>query len=410
MMNGDERLRAREDMLSVFQAGVERVRGRVAVSAALRGRAAPAAAVVAIGKAAESMFHGAEEVLGDDLLAGLIITKTGHGDPRQWQRTRVRYLESAHPIPDQRSLDAGQALLDFIDEQPADRPLLFLISGGTSSLVEVLRPGLTLDDLHAINDWLLGSGLAIDQVNWVRQRLSLIKAGGLLNYLGERPCRQLLISDVPGDDPAVIGSGLLVPARRDVPGPELPCWLAGKLVDLLPAPKRAAPTPEIVACLADALDAAEARARELGYVVTRHATFLAGDAAEVAGDLVQQLAQSPPGLHLWGGETTVELPDHPGRGGRNQHLALAAAIELAGRDDLLLLAAGTDGSDGPTGDAGGLVDGDSLKRAGVDAAEAAGYLAQADAGTLLERSGDLVHTGPTGTNVMDLVVGLRRGA
>lgn len=407
MSDEDPRQQIRRDLLTVFQAGVARVEGRAAVSRALRGGALEASAVIAIGKAAESMFHGAQAVLGDDLLAGLIITKHGHGDPRRWAGTPVRYLESAHPIPDQQSLDAGRALLDFIAGQPAGRPLLFLISGGASSLVEVLRPGLTLDDLHAISDWLLGSGLAIDQINWVRQRLSLIKAGGLLNYVGDRPCRQLLISDVPGDDPSVIGSGLLVPARRDIPSPDLPCWLAGKLVDLLAAPKVPAPTPEIVACLADALDAAESRATALGYSVCRHPEFLDGDAEAVAARLVQTLSASPPGLHLWGGETTVKLPDSPGRGGRNQQLALAAAIALAGRDDLFLLSAGTDGTDGPTEDAGGLVDGATLRRAEVDQAAAAEYLARADAGSLLARSGDLVHTGPTGTNVMDLVIGVR---
>lgn len=398
---------ARRDLLTIFQAGLDRVRGREAVAQHLRGATQEPTAVIAIGKAAESMCIGAQDELGANLVAGLIITKYDHGDPGRWAGTNVRLIESAHPVPDNNCLAAGRALLDFIAAQPQDRPLLFLISGGASSLVEVLRPGLTLDDLRQVNDWLLGSGLAIDQMNWVRQRLSCIKAGGLLSYVADRPCRLLLISDVPGDDPAVIGSGLMVPARPGVAGPELPCWLVDKLVDLVPPQNSAVPEPELVACLADALDAAEQKAVELGYVVSRHPEFLDGDAAEVAAALVQGMADATPGLHLWGGETTVRLPESPGRGGRNQQLALAAAVAMHGRGDMLLLSGGTDGTDGPTEDAGGIVDGNTLTRVDSDAEDAGRYLAHADAGSFLEMSGDLINTGPTGTNVMDLVIGLK---
>jgi glycerate 2-kinase len=138
-----------------------------------------------------------------------------------------------------------------------------------------------------------------------------------------------------------------------------------------------------------------------------HEPFVDGPAGPAGRRLARALLGGPPGLHIWGGETTVVLPDSPGRGGRNQHLALAAAIELSGRPDVLLLSAGTDGTDGPTDDAGALVDGATLERARDAGLTAAASLARADSGTLLEASGDLIRTGPTGTNVMDLILGWR---
>jgi hydroxypyruvate reductase len=145
----------------------------------------------------------------------------------------------------------------------------------------------------------------------------------------------------------------------------------------------------------------------LGLAVHFHERFVEGDAAERGRDLARQLVSGPPGLHVWGGETTVHLPERPGRGGRNTHLALAAALELAGRGDCYLLSAGTDGTDGPTEDAGALVDGGTVERASLDGFDAPEALRRADSGSALEASGDLIQTGPTGTNVMDLMLGLR---
>ena len=163
----------------------------------------------------------------------------------------------------------------------------------------------------------------------------------------------------------------------------------------------------VIARLADAKRAAAREATTLGYSVHIHDEFIDGAASTAGQRLAQSLSHAAPGVHIWGGETTVLLPAQPGRGGRNQSLALAGALELQRRDDAMLLALGSDGSDGPTEDAGGLVDGGTIargERAGLDAAHC---LESADAGTFLEASGDLVHTGPTGTNVMDLVLGLK---
>jgi len=198
-----------------------------------------------------------------------------------------------------------------------------------------------------------------------------------------------------------------------VAGLDLPPWLAQAvrvgLAERAGRPRPEAPPLRILAGLDHAKQAAAEAGRQIGYTVQIHSEFLDGEAGETGQRLAGVLASSEPGLHLWGGETTVRLPPDPGRGGRNQHLALAAALEIRGRDDLLLLAAGTDGTDGPTEDAGALVDGATLDRAAVEGLDGEGCLARADAGTLLEAAGDLIRTGPTGTNVMDLVLGLRLG-
>ena len=400
--------RARRRLLDVFHAALQRVDGRAAVRAALTSVPTRDCAVLAVGKAAEAMLEGARDALGERLGAGLLISKPGHLDPAKWRDTQVECLVSAHPVPDARSLAAGRAVLGFLEALPDREPLLVLISGGASALVEVPRPGVSLEDLVRANAWLLSSGLSIGAVNRVRRGLSAIKAGGLLAYLGDRPVRGLLISDVPGDDPAVIGSGLLVPATAS-DRPELPEWLGSLLAVAAPEiPSRPPPELQLVATLDDALVAAAARARALGLPVRRHAEFLEGDAAQQGVELGAYLCDAAaPGVHLWGGETTVTLPATPGRGGRNQHLALALAGRCAGRDDLWCLAAGTDGTDGPTEDAGGLVDGATWRRARDAGVDPAAALARADAGRALEAAGDLVHTGPTGTNVMDLVIALK---
>jgi glycerate 2-kinase len=191
---------------------------------------------------------------------------------------------------------------------------------------------------------------------------------------------------------------------------ELPQWLC-TLVDrgleARGAPLARSVDPRILASLGDARRAAAQRARELGYAVWEHPDLRGGDAYREGLELAQWLLEAPPGVQVWGGETTVRLPDNPGRGGRNQHLALAAATRIAGFPGVYFLAAGTDGTDGPTEDAGALVDGGTLARGREQGLDVESALTRADAGSFLEASGDLVNTGPTGTNVMDLMLGLK---
>ena len=368
--------------------------------------------LVAIGKAAEAMLEGAMAAVGERLEAALCITRHGYRASDEGRDPRIECREAGHPLPDADSLAAGERLLAFIAEGAAERDWVFLISGGTSSLVEVPAPGVELADLIALNDWLLGSGLDIAAMNRLRARVSCIKAGRLAAYLSGRRVRCGLISDVPDDQPASIGSGLLVPppAAGDV---ELPSALRGRLPACPPPPEPAdfaGIQVRILGCLDDALRAVVEAVRAEALPVQLHAGRLRGGAEAAGRRLARELLAAAPGVHVWGGETTVALPEHPGRGGRNQHLALAAAVELAGHPDCLLLAAGTDGSDGPGAAAGALVDGGTLARGETEGLAAATALAAADSGRFLEASGDLIVTGPTGTNVMDLVIGWKGAA
>lgn len=401
----------RRALLQIYRAALAAVDGRRAVANALAAEPPPAGLrAVAVGKAADAMLAGALDAWGDALQAGLLITKAGHVDPGCYRQRPVQVLESAHPLPDRRSLAAGQALLEFLAAAPADAGLLFLISGGASSLVEVLPRDWALDDLQALNRHLLAAGADIHAINRLRRACSRIKGGRLAAHLAGREARVLLISDVEGDDPAVIGSGLLAQGR-DSP----------LVVDELPAPLRHLPLAEpppsgeafrrvslrIVARNADALAAAAARAGELGYPVHRHDRFLRGEAAVAGAGLAAELLEGPAGVHLWGGEPTVTLPEQPGQGGRMQQLALAAALRLQDRAGVYLLAAGTDGSDGPGEDAGALVDAATIERCRDGGVDPRASLARADAGSALAAAGDLIQTGPTGSNVMDLVIGLK---
>jgi len=398
--------RLRRDLLQIYAAALAAVEGRVLVRDWLGARPQGDLAVIALGKAADSMLAGALQAGGSRVRVALAV---GKGPSQVAFPAGVRYLASAHPLPDRRSLAAGEALLSFLRELPPGLPLLWLISGGASSLVEVPVAGVDASRLAEANRWLLASGLDIAQVNAVRRRLSAIKGGGLLDWLGERPSRALYLSDVAGDDPAVIASGMLI----DSPPPALPAglpdWLTALLVPADPGqPRGPRPTVShsILANCETALVAAAAKASALGYAVWQRGG-LDGPAEPAGRRIADSLLRAEPGVMLWGGETTVMLPALPGRGGRNQQLALAAAMVLAGHPGVALLAAGTDGSDGPTEDAGGLVDGGTLARAAEAGFDGGQALRRADAGSLLEASGDLVSTGPTGSNVRDLVIGIK---
>jgi len=405
---------ARRDLLDIYSAALRRVEGRRCVREYLNASDLDGCAMVAIGKAAQSMALGAVDALGERIAEGLVISKQGHLDWAQIGHLGFEAIEGGHPVPDEGSLAAGAALLAFIGRQPSGRPLLFLISGGTSSLVEAPQAGVTLEHLRKTNNWLLGSGLSIREMNRVRRRLSRIKGGGLIGYLGDRHAQALLISDVQGDDPAVIGSGLLMPPPADEAGeplPHLPDALAMLMAGIAKTDDALGRTTiphNLVTTLGDALQTAASRAKELGHAVTLHTEFVSGDATEAGACLATHLLSSASGVHIWGGETTLRLPLFPGRGGRNQHLALAAARQMAGYEGVYLLAAGTDGSDGPGEDAGALVDGGTLDRAQLDGFDADTALRTADSGSLLDAAGDLINTGPTGSNVMDLMIGLRR--
>ena len=375
-------------LLELFQAGLARVEGRHCTAAALRAASAWRPLKVwtaAVGKAASAMALGAHDALGSAQERLLLITKDGHVPPEARALPGAEVHESAHPQPDARSIAAGERLLAWTQQLPPDVAPLFLISGGASSLVEVLAPGVTLAALQRENDAGIASGIAIAELNANRRRLSRIKGGRLTAQLAGRPALAFFISDVPGDDPAVIGSGLLGPAAEGADHVER----------------------RVIASIDHAVAAAGELAQGRGLAVRMAAERFDGDARRLAVRFTHELDLYPEGIHIWGGESVVRLPEHPGHGGRNQHLALAAARGIAGRRDLLLLAAGTDGTDGVSLDAGALVDGETCARIALAEIDVEDCLKRADSGSALARAGDLIHTGPTGTNVGDLVIGLK---
>ncbi|MGV6816444.1 MAG: glycerate kinase type-2 family protein [Thiotrichales bacterium] len=401
----------RQDLLRIYGAGVSRVQGEVAVKAALTESPCEGSIdVLAIGKAADAMAAGALERCEAQIIRGLVVTKRDHFTSSFDQRFQL--LESDHPVPTQASLAAGAAVIYFLQKVPADRGLLILLSGGASSLIEKLKPGITLNDLMRVNRTLLSAGLEIGQMNAIRSQLSELKGGQSLRFIKTPQVRALLISDVPGDDPAVIGSGPFYYSGKK-PEPSWPPELTDirkKLV--IGSDQSGAELPqiphEIVANPSLAAQAAAAAAEALGYRSHCQKGLLEGSVESVAAQLFKELDQAPAGCYVWNAEPTVTLPPSPGRGGRNQHLALLFAQLIAGRDDLLILVAGTDGTDGPTEDAGAVVDGQSIARGELEGQLAADAVAQFAAGDFLEASGDLITTGPTGTNVMDLIIAIKK--
>jgi len=395
-------------LLELVQEVIVSVRGdRLVRTAATQGPDWPAVDILAIGKAAAAMLDGARDGFGSRLQRALLITRADHMMSSLREDARIEVLASGHPLPTEGSLAAGERMLGWL--QASTDPLLVLLSGGASSLVEVPAPGISLGDLQGVNRWLLGSGLDIHRMNAIRKQLSRIKGGQLLEYLGGRTVQVWMISDVRGDDPAVIGSGLLYPDDADMADiSDLPEELQNLLKDIpvMASPSATVPEHRLLANLQTACAALVEAARERDLPVQVHDTELDGDAVETGRRLAGELEQAPAGLHLWAGEATVKLPAQPGRGGRNQQLALAAAMAMSGRPGNYLLALGTDGSDGSTPDAGALVDGGSVARGELAGLDAGASLRAADAGAFLEASGDLVSTGPTGTNVRDIVIAM----
>lgn len=413
MENGGEDvdLKPRADLLHIYLQAVAAVNGRDRVRNYLAAHEPKAKVrVVAIGKAAGDMALGACDALGDAVDSILVVTKYGHLTPVFSGGLPATVIEAGHPVPDENSLRAGRSLIDFIARAPLPSAFVFLISGGASALAEVAPDGLRLGDIQRAHRWLLGSGWPIAEVNRVRSQLSLIKGGRLAERLRGHRVLQLLISDVPGDDPAIIGSGLLCAAAPTaLAGRALPDWLSERMSRTVPLPRDDAGNSGridtcIIATSMDARLGAAACARALGYPVCLHPELITGSAVQAGRHVAGALRAGAPALHVWSGETVVELPDEPGRGGRCQSLALAAAQDIAGSSGHYLLAAGTDGGDGPGTAAGALVDGATIVRGRVKGLDDDCCLRQADAGSFLEASGDLIYTGASGTNVMDLML------
>ena len=383
--------------------------------------------VLAAGKAAAAMAAAFEASAGDRIADGLAITKDGHGVPL----TRIALREAGHPVPDARSEDAAREALALVGSAGRDDALVVLLSGGASSLLACPAPGLSLADIAATTSVLLNAGAGIEELNAVRKHLSAVGGGRLGLCSVSARIEVLAISDVPGDRIDVIGSGPFAPdpttfadalealdrrgVRARVPVRVAEHLAAGARGDVEETPKPgdaglARVRTTLLATNATAVSAAAAEASRLGMCPVVLSGPLEGEARD-AGRRLAALAtairpasgDTPPLCLIAGGETAVTVRGR-GRGGRNQELALAAARVLDGRRGIAILAAGTDGSDGPTDAAGAFADGGTVERARSRRLDADAALAENDSYTFFAAEGGLLVTGPTQTNVMDLVL------
>jgi hydroxypyruvate reductase len=386
----------RERFLAAYRTALEAVDPERAVRVAAAGIEGPVW-VAALGKAAPAMARGACSALGERVVAGVAVSTHPAPVPRP-----IELLIGSHPLPGPASVTAGRALLDLARTVPPEGHLLVLVSGGGSAVAEVPPTGVPVERLATVTGRLLEAGAPITEINLVRRHLSNLKNGGLLRATWAGEVTTLILSDVVDGPPSTVASGPTLPdetslgdALATLDRYNLRPLLDIETVTIGPFPLHPPPahTWKVVAGIEEALAAA---ATALG--ATPHRRRLLGTARVEAGRV---LDACPPGQTLVvGGETTVVVTG-PGSGGRNQEAALAAASEIDGTTTVFAALA-TDGIDGPTTAAGAIVDGGSVVRMRTAGVEPQPALAANDSHTALAASGDLVVTGPTGTNVGDL--------
>ncbi|MFN8641936.1 MAG: DUF4147 domain-containing protein [Candidatus Binatia bacterium] len=421
---------ARRDLAAIFAAAVAAVDPVRLVRDALARQPTPSKPVLVIGagKAAARMAAGVESAWPIDRVRGAVVTAPGCAVPLR----QVHVAIGSHPVPDEHSLAGTAALWRAFEAADLGSGVLALISGGASSLLVRPRPPVTLADKMAVNRLLLACGADIAAMNTVRKHLSLVKGGGLLRLAGDRPVTTLLLSDVVGDDPGVIGSAPTV-ADPTTYADALAVLRRHGILEQVPASVRAlleagergtiaetvkpddpaarAATALVVGSNALARQAAAAAAAGLGYEPVMEPAPLVGDTRAAAAAWARRLRHLPRGRRwcaIAGGETTVVVRGG-GRGGRNQEFALALAADLDG-EPLAVLSAGTDGIDGPTDAAGAFVDGGTRHRAAAIGLDPNRALVDNDSYPFFDRLGDLLRTGPTGTNVMDLKLAVGVGS
>jgi glycerate 2-kinase len=376
--------------------------------------------VIAVGKAAAGMATAVEEVLGSRLNGGILVTKHGHLTAKP---AKFNVFETSHPIPDQAGVDASAAVAELAKGLGRQDLLIVALSGGASALLAAPAEPLTLEDKQFTTDLLLRAGADIAELNCLRKHLSTLKGGRLAALAHPATVVSLLLSDVIGNPIDVIASGPTAPDRSSfidafsilrkfelidkVPvrvRSRIESGMAGKIAE---TPKPDDPMFDrvhhiIVGSNELALEAATNAAKSLGYKTHVISSAIQGEASEMARRHTEILKRAtPPACLLSGGETTVTVAGN-GKGGRNQEFALAAALEIAGVKELAVLSAGTDGTDGPTDAAGAFVTGDTVERARSLGLAPDDYLLRHDSYTFFEALGDLIKTGPTGTNVMDI--------
>ncbi|MBI4240969.1 MAG: glycerate kinase [Candidatus Rokubacteria bacterium] len=430
----------RDAALAIFQAALEsgHVRSLLQRAVCLDGSrlAAGSAAfdlagirrllVLGAGKASGAMAQSLEEMLGDRIAEGLVVVKDGYRAPTK----RVRLLEAAHPIPDERGARAARELLALARNARADDLVVVLISGGGSALTPAPVPPITLAEKRALTEQFLAAGATVSELNVVRKHCSQFKGGQLAKAAAPAPVVSLILSDVIGDAPDVVASGPTAPdettfadalavverfgLRDRIPTSVVRRLEQGARGEISETPKPRDPlfdrvTNHIIGNNRMVVEAAETRARQLGFNTHLRTRALQGEAQEVArqfADLARGIRMngkpvSPPACVIAGGETTVTVRGR-GKGGRCQEFCLAGALGLHGMPDVFVLAAGTDGSDGPTDAAGATADGETVSRAARRGLDASAGLAENDSFGFFSALGDLVITGPTNTNLLDL--------
>lgn len=419
----------RESARSIFDAALAAGDVRPLVSRALADWAPPdrgRVLVVGAGKASGAMAAAVEETWGDRITDGLVAVKDGYLAPTR----RVRLVEAGHPLPDERGAQAASEIRALVESAVGDDLVLVLVSGGGSALTPAPASPITLADKQAVTRLLLAAGATINQLNAVRKHCSLLKGGQLARAAAPARVEALLLSDVVGDPLDVIASGPTTPdvstfaealdildglALRDrAPRAVVERLVQGARGAIPETPKPGDPVfarvrNTVIGNNALVVDAAASRARGLRlapHVLTR---AFEGEAREAAGRFVElarliQAGRGPvhaPACVIAGGETTVTVRGR-GAGGRCQEFALAAALAMEEMKGAVILAAGTDGTDGPTEAAGAVSDGASAARARAQGFDPTARLADNDSNPVFDRLGDLVVTGPTNTNLLDL--------
>src|SRR5262245_2382765 len=382
--------------------------------------------VVGAGKAGATMARGLEEVLGERLTAGVVTVKYRHRVPV----SRVTIHEAAHPVPDEAGVRSAEGLIRLAQQAGADDLVFCLLSGGGSALLPAPSPGITLEEKQQVTGLLLECGASIDEINAIRKHISRLKGGQLARLVAPATLITLVLSDVVRDRLDVIASGPTVPdpttyqdcleiVRRYGLLTRLPTSVCthlqrGQAGELPETPKVADAAftrsqTVIIGSNRTALQAAREAARARGYTTLILSSSVEGETRQIArlyGAVAREILQGgepvpPPACVIAGGETTVTI-DGDGLGGRNQEFALAAALGIAGLEGVVVLSGGTDGTDGPTPAAGAFADGYTVARAQALGLTPDAYLRRNDSYHFFHALDDLLITGPTGTNVMDM--------
>ncbi len=382
--------------------------------------------VIGAGKAGASMGKAVEDILGDRIDEGMVVVKYGYGEPCR----KIKIIEAGHPIPDEAGVGAAQSILEIVRNAGGDDLIICLISGGGSALLTLPAEGISLEDKQNITSLLLKCGADIREMNAVRKHLSQIKGGLLAKAAYPAEMLVFILSDVIGDPLDVIASGPTVPdnstfdncldvlnkykLKGDIPKNVLALFKMGAEGIIPETPKADDSAFEkvrnmIIGNNEIAVKSAQGKAEELGYNVYTLPKPIQGDtqaAAKTHCDMAKSVLNnskpiSPPSCIISGGETTVIVKGN-GLGGRNMEFALVSAIEIAGFDNIVVLSGGTDGTDGPTDAAGAIADNKTIERAEQSGIKAEDYLDNNDSYSFFKMLDDLIITGPTKTNVMDI--------